>query len=331
MFAEAIESILHDQFTPAAIRAIEEGRDARPAWNVLAEAGFLELLTDEDAGGAGLTLSELFPVVLTIGRHATPVPLAQTIVARALLARAAAKAPAGMITLAQSCRRERDGTLTCEYTPFGALADYVLAGVEGGLVLLDCSAAQRVPSGVYRSQCATLHWPANYRSGMLYGPTAADVQTWGAALHAALIAGAATRVGEMTLEYCQCRSQFGRPIGKYQVIQHQLSVMIEHIAAMTVAAQIAFVGEHLQPARLSVAIGKARASEAVQLVAASAHGLQGAIGITEEYDLQLYSRRLHEWRGAHGAEEYWNGVVGATVVECAGQGVADFVRHAMAS
>ncbi|ODV40760.1 hypothetical protein AWV79_04820 [Cupriavidus sp. UYMMa02A] len=94
----------------------------------------------------------------------------------------------------------------------------------------------------------------------------------------------------MTLQYCQDRSQFGKAIGKYQAIQHQLAVMTEHIAAATVAAEMAFAGTGDQPKQLSAAMAKARSSEAAQIIAATAHGLHGAIGITEEYDLQLLTR-----------------------------------------
>lgn len=326
MFVEAIEAILQDRFAPAAIRAIEAGADAMPAWRALADAGFLELLASEDAGGAGLGLSDLFPILTTIGRHAVPVPLAQSIAARALLARTGIDVPDGMITLAQSCRRDADGALLSAYTPFGMLAGHVIAGTPDGVLLLDCAGAERLPTGVHASQCATLRWPAGHAATPLPGLTSADVQHWGAALHAALIAGAAARVGEMTLQYCQDRAQFGKTIGKYQAIQHQLSAMTEHIAAATVAAELAFAWDSPHPPRLPAAVAKARGSEAAQLVAAAAHGLHGAIGVTEEYDLQLLTRRLHEWRTAHGSEAAWHAVVGEAFLH-AGQTAAEFARE----
>ncbi|HBD34306.1 MAG TPA: acyl-CoA dehydrogenase, partial [Cupriavidus sp.] len=36
----------------------------------------------------------------------------------------------------------------------------------------------------------------------------------------------------------------------------------------------------------------------------------GAIGVTEEFDLQLLTRRLHEWRTTHGSEACWAAVIG---------------------
>ena len=61
------------------------------------------------------------------------------------------------------------------------------------------------------------------------------------------------------------------------------------------------------------------------LVSSTAHALHGAIGVTAEYDLQLLTRRLHEWRMAHGSEAYWNLVVGQSVL-ASDLPLVDFVR-----
>ena len=108
MFTEAIEAILVDQCTPAAIRAIENGGTAAALWRALADNGFLELMASEAAGGAGLDLDAIFPIFVAFGRHAVPVPAAQSIAARALLRDVAA--PEGMVTLVGHARREADGS-----------------------------------------------------------------------------------------------------------------------------------------------------------------------------------------------------------------------------
>jgi alkylation response protein AidB-like acyl-CoA dehydrogenase len=74
-------------------------------------------------------------------------------------------------------------------------------------------------------------------------------------------------------------------------------------------------------------MAKARASEAAVLVANTAHGLHGAIGVTEEYDLQLLTRRLHEWRMVHGSETYWNRLIGEQLL-AANTTLCEFVRMA---
>lgn len=326
MFAEAIEDILKDQCTATTVRAIESGGHpvaSATLWKAIEEAGFLELLAAEADGGAELTLPDLFPIFSSFGRYAVPLPAAQSIVARSLLAPHAV--PAGRITLAATLRRTADGQIICALTPFGLVADYVLARDGEGLLLLPVAAAHGTATGVHRSQTATLAWTED--GGAIRLPTGgAALTAWAAALHAALLSGAMTRVFEMTLQHCNDRSQFGKTLGKFQAVQHQLSVMAEHTAAASIAAEAAFNTTDAAPTLLAAAMAKSRTSEAAGLVAAIAHALHGAIGVTEEYDLQLLTRRLHEWRMAHGSEAHWNLLIGQSVL-ASELPLLDFVRE----
>ena len=322
MFAQAIEDILKDQCTPAVVRAIEAGGSPAALWRAVEEAGFLELLAPEDAGGAALSLPDLYEVLAMLGRYAVPVPLGQSMVVRALLGGGQA-APPGMITLAASCSRDGAGRIHCPLTPYGIVAGTVLAADADGLLLLPVADAQREGVGVHGSLVASLTWPAGSGVRVTGDPLALSV--FAAALHAAMMAGAMTRVFELTLQHCNDRQQFGKSLGKFQAVQHQLSVMAEQVAAACVAAEAAFDTHTAAPSLLAAAVAKSRTSEAATLVAATSHALHGAIGITQEYDLQLWTRRLHEWRMAHGCEAYWNLVVGRQVL-ADGRTLVDFVR-----
>ncbi|MGD9944346.1 MAG: acyl-CoA dehydrogenase family protein [Burkholderiaceae bacterium] len=348
MIEQAIAKLLQERCTPALVRAIEQGADPAPLWAELEASGFLDLLLDEASGGAGLPLSELFPIVCEFGRHALPLPAAQTIVARALVGRAAS----GRVTLAPLLLREPDGGLRCPQVPLGRVADQVLAADGAGLRLLPVDGARVEPSGVHGSLAASFVWPADRigggagagaaaaaaaaaAAGSMAPGDGAVLAPLGAALHAALIAGAMSRVLQMSLDYCNDREQFGRPIGKFQAVQHQLAVMAELVVAANVAAEAAFgdeaapgvaPGAKPAPALLAAAVAKARASEAAPQVAAIAHAVHGAIGVTEEYDLQLFTRRLHEWRIVHGSEQYWHRVVGEAFL-AQDAGLAEFARR----
>lgn len=326
MFTEAIEKILADFCTPTLIRAVESGGCGKALWRALEDGGFLELLTPEAADGAGLTLAALLPIFLAFGRHALPVPAAQSIAARALMRDSVHAIPTGMLTLAGTAYREADGGLCAPRMAFGLLADFALVNLNGELLLLDCSQARREPVGVHASQCATLYWPPQ-TPGQSLGGNGEQVRVFSAAIHAAAIAGAMERVLDMTLEYCDDRVQFGKAIGKFQAVQHQLSVMAEQVAAARIAAELAFAGEQAVPALIPVAIAKSRTSLAVPQVAATAHALFGAIGVTEELDLQLFTRRLHEWRVSDGSETYWNGIVGQALLALPDVTASEFVRH----
>ena len=323
MFAQAIEDILQDQCTPAVVRAIEAGGSPLKLWQAIEGAGFLELLASEDAGGAGLPLADLFPILSSFGRYTVPVPVAQTIVARALLGSQFAM-PAGMITLGAALRREASGAIVCSLTPYGLVADFVLARDGDALLLLPAAAARREATGVHGSLAASLCWPNESAATQVPG-AGPLLPVFAAALYAALLSGAMTRVFEMTLQYCNDRVQFGKTLGKFQAVQHQLSVMAEHVAAASMAAEATFHTDAAAPSLLAAAMAKSRTSEAAVLVASIAHALHGAIGIAEEYDLQLLTRRLHEWRIAHGSEAHWNVLIGNSVLG-ADVSIVDFVR-----
>ena len=147
----------------------------------------------------------------------------------------------------------------------------------------------------------------------------------GAILAAAEIAGLAERMLEMSLSYANDRVQFGKPIGKLQVIQQQLSVMGEQVLMAKMASQMGCAAG-IDPDPLVAAIAKQIASAAVPQIASIAHAVHGAIGITEEFDLQLYSKRLHALRLAHGSESYWARILGAARIERSGESGSDFIR-----
>lgn len=324
MFTEAFEDILRDHCTPAVVRAIEGGASAAPLWDAIAGAGLLELLAPEEQGGAALPLAELFPVLHLLGRHAVPLPIGESLIARALLP--PGEVPDGMVGLAPALLAGRGGGWRCPNVPFGALADHLIADDGENLLLFCCDRAQRQGTGIHGSLAATLDFGAD--AAPLRLPRDGDAaRASGAALYAALLSGALARAFDITLQYGNDRVQFGKAIGKFQAIQHQLAVMAQLVAAARIAAEAAFQAPGRAPALLAAAMAKGRASEAVTQCASVAHAVHGAMGVTEEYDLQLHTRRLHEWRIAHGSESHWHGVVGQAVLD-AGQPLAEFVRGA---
>jgi hypothetical protein len=264
--------------------------------------------------------------VLAFGRHALPVPAAQSMAARALLRDCPHRLPAGMVTLAGTAWRSADGGLCAPRVAYGSLADFALVNLGGELLLLDCSQARRQSDGVHASQYATLNWPGE-AVGAAVGDNGEEVRLFSAAIHAATMAGAMERVLDMTLEYCNDRVQFGKAIGKFQAVQHQLSVMAEQVAAARIAAELAFAGTAQVPGSIPTAMAKARTSMAVPQVTATAHALFGAIGVTEELDLQLFTRRLHQWRLSEGSEAYWNVVVGKALLALPNVNASEFARH----
>lgn len=333
MFADAARDVLADQCTPQVVRAIEAGGRSAAAttalWEQLEATGLADALLSEDDGGAGLALSQVFGVLEQCGVHALPLPLGETLVARALLAQAGVTRPAGSIALARG-ERLSDGGVRCPLVRTGQVAQSVLVQMGGEWRLLGIEDAQASPQALALD--AALPWSATQvqAAPAVAVDAALDVRTLQAAVVAAQMAGALKAVFDRTLQYANERQQFGRPIGKFQAIQHQLAVMSEHVFAARMAAQLGCSAGHdgrgVAPDRLRVATAKARCSEAALVVSELAHAIHGAIGFTAEYDLQLFTRRLHAWRQTAGSEAYWHGVAGEALLAHHGM-TLDIVRR----
>jgi len=316
------ERLLADICPPAEVRAIEAGGEAVPMWRAFEESGFLDSLVPEASGGAGLSLSDIAPLLEALGRHAVPLPVAETMVARVLLTHAGIVGPRGPIVLATA------STQPTWPVPLAGSASHALVDRGDELLLVRLSSAAVHPTGVFRGLSAYPCW-----QDLPPGPTAPPVEGGlrpiAAVLRAAAIAGAADRVLGMTITHAGDRVQFGKPIGRQQAVQQQLAQMVEQVVAARIAARMG-CADGLPPKRLSAAIAKQVASTAAVQVAAIAHAVHGAIGISQEHDLPLYTRRLHEWRLADGSESYWAKIVGQARVAEAGMPSVDFLRERIA-
>jgi alkylation response protein AidB-like acyl-CoA dehydrogenase len=133
---------------------------------------------------------------------------------------------------------------------------------------------------------------------------------WATALATAEIAGLCETVLAMTLDWTQTRQQFGKPLSKNQAVQHSLAIMAAETAAAGAAVGMAALALADGNPAIAVAAAKARASEAAGQGAALAHQLHGAVGVTADHSLQLFTRALWQWRDAHGSEHQHHAALG---------------------
>ncbi|ANY20834.1 Acryloyl-CoA reductase (NADH) [Tsuneonella dongtanensis] len=157
------------------------------------------------------------------------------------------------------------------------------------------------------------------RSGRESGPARA-------LLLAAAISGAADRVLAMSVDHAAQRVQFGKPIGRQQAIQQQLAVMAEYVVAVRLAVDLAAQGDW--PSGEQAALAKTVAATYAPLIANTAHAVHGAIGISAEYDLQLFTRRLHAWRTDGGGETFWAQKLGRAALASQDDAL-DWIRSAL--
>ncbi|TXI07585.1 MAG: acyl-CoA dehydrogenase [Novosphingobium sp.] len=299
--------------TPATVRAIEHGGSPDALWSEIAESGFLDALVAEEHGGAGLSLADIEPLIEALGARAVPLPVAETMVARALLAQAGVTAPEGPVVLVTSLSQP---------VPCGLVAQAALVDCGDDLVLCDMAQLSPTPTGVTNALAARI---SGKPDGVRLLRPASGLRAIAAVLRAALIAGAAARLCDVTTAYASERVQFGKPIGRQQSLQQMLALMAEDMIACRIAAQLG-ASQGIAVSLATAATAKITTSAAAPRIAASAHAVHGAIGISEEYDLQLLTRRLHQWRLADGSEGYWSQGLG-TARLASPQPTVDWIRE----
>ena len=127
----------------------------------------------------------------------------------------------------------------------------------------------------------------------------------GAVGKCAEMVGGSQEVLDMTVEYVKQRTQFGRPIGSFQAIQHHCANMATDVeGSRYITYQAAWHLSEDLPSDQEVAMAKAYVSDAYRKVCALGHQCHGAIGFTKEHNMQLYSRRAKAAELAFGDSGY---------------------------
>ncbi len=151
------------------------------------------------------------------------------------------------------------------------------------------------------------------------------LRRYGALVRSAQMAGGLEYLLAQTVQYVSERKQFGRPIGSFQAIQHQLALLAGHAAAAGSAAANAFRAADRGDAAFEIAVAKVRTGEASGLGAGIAHQCHGAIGFTYEHSLHFVTRRLWSWRAEFGAESEWAAEIGRDIASRGGEGLWPYV------
>ena len=115
----------------------------------------------------------------------------------------------------------------------------------------------------------------------------------GSLLATAEAVGLSEALIKMSAEYVTVRKAFGRPIGAFQAVAHPCADMrINTDTVRLLVYEAAWLIGTGQDASEEVASTKALANEFFERLANDAFRVHGAIGYSNEYDLQLYTRRL---------------------------------------
>ena len=112
--------------------------------------------------------------------------------------------------------------------------------------------------------------------------------------------GAGERVLADSVAYVKQRKQFGREIGSYQAIKHQLA---DVRIALDFARPLVF-GAAVDPTPRSVSAAKIQSADAADLAARVGLQVHGAIGYTAEYDLSRWLLRIRALQSAWGTPAF---------------------------
>jgi len=286
--------------------AAEQGEWLGDLWTAVSESGFLNVLVSEGRGGSAASWSDAAILLKAVGTHAVPLPVAETIVAAWLLDQAGLDVPEGPLTFAIASSPD-----TVAAVPFAPWSEsVVIASPEGNGIRVarhDNPRTENTVATIARDPVADV---AIDETGAVCGHAEMPISVVhgiGAFVRAAGIAGALQAVLAQAVQYAGERVQFGRPISKFQAIQHQLAELATQAASVGVAVDTAARALDAGPtaAEFDIAVAKIRAADAAQAGAAIAHQTHGAIGFTYEHGLHFWTRRLWSWAPEFGGTAYW--------------------------
>ncbi len=298
--------------TVEAAREALDGAELPDLWPLAVEAGWTGMLVPEEQGGAGLGAIEAMLVFAELGRVLASVPLLGHLPATLLypdeaLADGTLRAafvgadPSHWSTEPREGVRRRaaptfvNGTLAGEvaWVPDAPGADFFIVVCQGGRVVM----AEDAEVEAVRRYDAT----RSLGHVRFHDAPATEIEDADAAaawhLAQALIAAESLGAVEVALEsavgYAKERFTFGRAIGSYQAVKHEL---VEILRRLENARSLMFyAGWAWQDRRdelaLATAAFRTAAGGAVDHATRALISVHGGIGATWEHDAPLYFRR----------------------------------------
>ena len=324
---EAVEALLGSRDVHDSAGAWSQERGLHLFGRLLDDAWHLVGLA-EDLGGQGGELTDAVEVVAATARAGVPLPMAETnLVVPALLAAARLSLPAdvrcAVVALPSAgAALAKDGagwTITARAlrVPWARWASHVLLpfdAAKGEIVALVelSSAVVQAGSNLLGEprDDVLLHAMPVRKLVELDGPAGRarhQAEFMGALSRSVQMSGALDAMVSLTAGYVNERRQFGRPLSAFQAVQQQLAELAAEAAAAAAAVQEAVrVTASHGDMEWAIACAKVRVGMAAGTGARISHQLHGAIGVTQEYTLQRYTRALWSWREEFGSERVWS-------------------------
>jgi alkylation response protein AidB-like acyl-CoA dehydrogenase len=302
-FAASVRELLAKSDVPAVATDWAAGRpeSGRALWARLAELGVTGLAIDEDHGGLAADPVDLVVAFEELGRAAVPGPLIESIAVLPTLLAGAELAADWLPKLAEGAAL---ATLALPpHLPHALDADTaeLCLLVDGGhLHTAETVGAPKESVDPTRRLVAVR---AAEDLGAIDANRAFDT---GVLACAAELLGAGHALLAAAVEHAGNRRQFGRPIGKFQAVKHQLAnvlVGLELSRPLVYGAAIALREESATVAR-DVSAAKVACADAADAAARAALQVHGALGYTRECAVAAFLVRVRALRSAWGTAAF---------------------------
>ncbi len=305
----------------------EHGRDA-DVWRRLDELGLVRLTGAEDSGGSGAGWMEAAELLSAAVRHGVRIPLAEhDLLACWLLDSVGVACDQATRTV---CVLDERGVATA--VPWASRAGRIVVvwPHDGGYAVADVAVdALAIAPGAnmigeprdnVTADLTTLDGVA-VSSDLL-----AQLRLRSALVRSIQVCAALDRALELSIEHTTSRHQFGRPLSKFQAVQHQIADIAAEAAlarsATESALSVATASDWSSPSlEFLVAAARSCTGHAATVVVRNAHQVHGAIGTTSEHRLHVFTRAALAWRSEYGSVRYWDEVLTGMAVQSGANGL----------
>jgi hypothetical protein len=277
-FARALRDMLASSDVASTVRAWATGDTAsgRKLWVRLAELGLPELAADPV--GSVLAFEQL-------GRAAVPGPYVESLAVLPLLLTDHDGQTIATLAMPPHVPYALDASV--------ADAVYVVDGAKLATATVGAPAAS-----VDKARLLSEVTVAESRGEVAPGPAFER----GVLATAAQLAGLGAALLERSTDYAKQRRQFGKPIGGFQAVKHQLA---DAALALDLARPLLFgaaLALDSPTAARDVSAAKVACTDAAYRAARTALQVHGAIGYTAEYDLALWLTKVRALTSAWGTQ-----------------------------
>jgi acyl-CoA dehydrogenase len=282
-------------------------------WSRLDQLGLVRLSGSAQAGGSGAGWYEATELMTAAVRHGVRTPLAEhDVLACWLLEEIGAPIDAAARTV---CTLDASGTATA--VPWASTAEKVVVIWRRDDIHLvadaDCADLRITPgSNLIGEPRDTVSAEVSVLAGVaVTEELLMKLRLRSALVRSIQVCAALDKILELSVEHTGARTQFGRPLSKFQAIQHLIADIAAEAAlarAATETALAAAIGSDWSAPNLGflIAVARSCAGHATSVVVRNGHQALGAMGTTIEHRLPEYTRAALAWRCEFGSVRHWD-------------------------